>query len=172
MEPSSRCTAEGPTAGGDSKTAGGDFVRKPTATIEQKHLKENVLKSMRVTAQAQQRLFGGFFFNHYAHSKGVIFFSFQWGHLSRLVKSWMREEKSVNREILLKENTGSQQEVLYQPLRKGSCCYTRPQLQMAWNETEFSPSFSAVSLVSAEKKRCSTAHFHSISSIKSVELYI
>lgn len=69
----------------------------------------NISKSMRVTAQTQQRLFE-VFFNHYAHTGIVLVFSGD--ILSSIVKPWMREEKSVNREILLEENTGSQQDVL------------------------------------------------------------
>lgn len=64
-----------------------------------------------MTARTRQRLFGVFgFFNHYAHSKG-FFLVFSGDILSRLVKPWMREEKSVNREILLEENTGHEASV-------------------------------------------------------------
>lgn len=40
MELSSRCTAEGPTAGGDRERVGGDFIRKPTLAVGWKEFKE------------------------------------------------------------------------------------------------------------------------------------
>lgn len=81
MELSSRCTAEGPTVGGDSEIVGGDFIGKHAIVVG------DISKSMRVTARAQQRLFGVFFafFQSLCKFKGS-FLVVSGDMLSRLVK--------------------------------------------------------------------------------------
>lgn len=71
-----------------------------------------LLKSMSDSTSTTEVVWSSCFFQSLCTLKGNLVLVVSEDILSRLVKPWMREEKSVNREILLEENTGLQQEVL------------------------------------------------------------